>query len=160
MAWATNDDLLLGDTQFDSGDWDRYLRDAETEILIHLAQYYELPIPDNDQLPERIFMLLRQIQSRLASGRLILAYALSQGQADESLNAYGRYLIDDALGDLVELGSQIPIPGATAAINPDATSVDNDLRPSITQIESASPVEAFANYTSNQSVDPWEPYVK
>lgn len=155
MPWAAEDDMLVGDVVTPSGTRDKFLDDAENEMLVHLTQYYATPLPDNASLPEHILRLLKQTHARLASGRMLLALATSS--EDESLHAYGLSLLTDARSDLMRLGTQTPIPGASAADN-NGGEVDNDRTPLVLNADTASPFAAFADYTSNAGFDPWEPY--
>ena len=155
MPWASEDDLLVGDVVTIGGTRQKYLEDAETEILVHLTAFYSTPLPANDALPEHVFLLLKQVHARLASGRMLLSLATSQ--EDDSLHAYGLSLLNEARTELMRIGTQVPIPGATPAQSL-GEDVDNDRRGSVLNVDTESPFEVFAGYTSKAGIDIWEPY--
>jgi hypothetical protein len=108
MTWATEDDLIVGDLYIKSLDTGRYLDDAEDEINVKLSQVFSsFPTFTTDTPTGRT---LKMIQSRLASGRMILAQAMSAEQ--DGLHAYGQHLIDWAYMELCKMGVDYEIPGA------------------------------------------------
>jgi len=102
MTWATPDDLLLGDLTYAHLDPERYLSIAEDEMSASLGVMYPLPIPGPSGLSDHNAVALKIIQSRLASGRLLLA--LAAGGEDRELHAYGQHLVEAARGDLHRVG--------------------------------------------------------
>lgn len=112
MTWATTSDLLVGDMAFPATfDKQRYLNDAASEMTVRMGLIYELPLPAANTLSAHIQAVLKLIQSRLASGRLIMNMAIGAEQAD--LHAYGRNLVDLAYDDLNRVGREYDITGAT-----------------------------------------------
>lgn len=107
MAYVEADTLLLGGIPVRSElDMASFVNDAADEIDSVLGYTYETPITkDEDGLPlaERspVLLTLKRINRSLATGRYILAIAAS-GE-DDTLNAYGKRLISEALDALKKI---------------------------------------------------------
>lgn len=87
-------DLLIGDLPLGSSvNPQRWIDDAADEIDATIGHRYAIPIPI-EQLTDVSRLTLKIINARLASGRLLLAQA--QGGEDDSLHAYGKWLLDEA----------------------------------------------------------------
>lgn len=115
MPFSVAGDLLIGDmllsTSFDK---DKWVTDAYDEMNSKLGWVYSLPLRpegvdpgDEDSwqdLPEHQQLLLKTINNRLASGRLIMAQAI--GAQQQQLHAYGYSLVEQALADLMHLANR------------------------------------------------------
>jgi hypothetical protein len=129
-AYCTTNDLLLGDITISSAiDLNKVVRDAADEMDSKIGFVYELPLPAS--LPQHITTMLKMINARLASGRLILTIASPAEAVD--LYRYGTHLIElaeEALCGITTGKFQIPgatqiedlTPGGGAIINHDAES--------------------------------------
>lgn len=124
-TYATAGDLMLGDMALGTAvSPDKYIQEAEEDVDIAIGEVYEMPydVASPDAV-ERTVILLRRITARLASGRLILAQAI--GGEDQSLQAYGRHLIEEAeavmnaiIDGRLEFEGPEPIVGATEYTGP------------------------------------------
>lgn len=114
MAYSEPDDLLLGDlvvpATIDKG---KVVASAAEEIDSKLGFVYALPLrfqtdppPDPDDwtgLPIHQQLLLKQMNNKLASGRLILMLDLA-GE-DTSLHAYGLRLVTEATNEMMMIAN-------------------------------------------------------
>lgn len=97
MAYSTVDDLLLGDLMVSARvDKNKFVNDAAEEIDAKLGFIYVLPL---SPLAPHEELLLKQINNKLASGRLILT--LDIAGEETVLHAYGLRLITEAINDLM-----------------------------------------------------------
>lgn len=102
MAYSEVGDLLLGGMTVSlSLDKQKFVDDASDEIDSKLGFFYTLPLvgPGDTALPEHEQKLLKLINNKLASGRIILTLAVPQEQA--ALHAYGLRLVTEAMNDLM-----------------------------------------------------------
>lgn len=106
MAYCTVADLLIGDIRT-SGQLDpqKYVNDAADEIDSKIGFVYETPIPIDatSPTPRPVVLLLKRLNSHLASGRLILAGTISA--EDKQLNAYGEDLVRESMGAIEAIAS-------------------------------------------------------
>ena len=111
MAYCTEDSLLIEGLPLSTVvNPQKYIDLAADEMNIILGQVYNIPIvyddtPDN--LQTKLF--LKQVNSWLASGRMIIAATASNESTQ--LSAYGRQLVNGALkalNDLVGGGGSLP----------------------------------------------------
>jgi hypothetical protein len=123
LTYSETDDLLLGDIILGAGlDPQKFVDQAAEDIDAKLGWVYELPLkvlvpegaprpadPDDyTKLPLHEQLLLKGINNKLASGRLILAEAVA-GE-DNSLNAYGYFLVKEATDELTYLANgEVPL---------------------------------------------------
>lgn len=140
--YAAEEDLLLGDLPLSSAiSVEKFIEDAADEIDVRIGHIYTVPIDvtgvGDAALPEMTITILRLANSRLTSGRLLMAQA--QAAQDKALHAYAQYLIGEAdtlIGNIangmVELEGVEPQPieGQTTG-------------PTIANVDSHSAVEAF-----------------
>lgn len=119
MAYCVTADLLIGDISTSAQlDPVKYVNDAADEIDSKIGFRYATPVPTTgaDAAPRPVLLLLKRLNSHLASGRLILAATISANQ--EELNAYGASLVNDAQITLEAIASgEQRLPGAPP--NPD-----------------------------------------
>lgn len=127
MAYCTANDLLLGDLTVSSAiDLNKVVRDAADEMDSKIGFVYKLPLPPN--LPQHIKTMLKMINARLATGRLILTIA-SPAEAQD-LYRYGTHLIELAEEQLCGITTgkyalpgveqiEDPTPGGARIINYD-----------------------------------------
>jgi phage gp36-like protein len=142
VAYCTVEDLLIGDIPTsDVLSPTKYVNDAADEIDSKIGFRYDTPIPvaGSSSTPRPVVLLLKRLNSHLASGRLILAATILS--EDTELNAYGKALVEEsmqvidalALGKVV-LGGVDPvdasimpvIPPKVLIANHDATSAVDD----------------------------------
>lgn len=157
MSWATEEDLLTGDINFAGEDPTKFLALAADEINAHLGSIYVLPIPP---LAEHNTLTLKIIQTSLASGRLLLAFAASGEDAE--LHAYGIHLVERGYADLDRLGRstqlvdvngvQIPTNGPSGA---DSRVPTINIGPDMTA--PLSPFDIYEQRTHGGSLDYWTP---
>ena len=162
VAYCTIADLLTG--SIPSGtyiDEAQYIQAAADEIDSALAMRYIVPVvvPAIPQYAATT-LLLKGINAKLASGRIITASAATGSQTET--HAYGLFLIQQALEQLKMLTSgEYVLPGA-----PTATQPGNDTVPVlISNVDAESQVEAFYNrvtgYPPLPGGDyPWAPYFR
>lgn len=158
MAYCTVDDLLIGDIST-SAELSpvKYVNDAADEIDSKIGFRYDTPIPVSS--PRPVLLLLKRLNSHLASGRLILAATISANQ--EELNAYGASLVNDAQLTLEAIASgQMFLPGAPA--NPDLPPPPSADDPStlpalISNLDEVSQVEAFYDAATRDSLGGFYP---
>lgn len=157
MPYSEKSDLLIGDLfiseRFDQG---KFVQEAGDEINAKLGWLYELPlhlpwsvtnpevdpIPDDSWtlLPEHQKLLLKGINNKLASGRLILT--LSIPGEETTLHAYGYSLVREAQSELMVLANGEYWLAAQRSI---LETAKPDSRPSITQHDEESLLLGFEN---------------
>lgn len=126
MAYSAESDLLTGDMMISARvSKAKFINDAADEIDAKIGWIYETPIPVAD-LPRHQALLLKQINNKLASGRLILTLDIAGEQ--NSLHAYGYRLVREATEELNLI--------ANGVVDLDAPRLDvevtaNDLTPAI-----------------------------
>lgn len=153
MSWATEDDLLVGDLYIKTLDTGRYLNDAKDEMLTKLYQRFSSFPTFTVDTP--IGRTLKMIQSRLASGRMILAQAM--GSESEQVHAYGLHLVEWAYEELCKMGVDYEVPGATPI-----GSQGENRAPGVLVYDSDSPWEVYEDYVHgspgrNAVYLTWEP---
>lgn len=122
-AYCDEEDLLLGDLEVGpSVTPETWVQAAADEMNSRLGFVYKVPIEAKEGLPglaTHEALLLKDINRKLASGRLILAMA--QAGEDNSEHAYGASLVKDALYALnlltsrqIDLGSAVLAEGNAA----------------------------------------------
>lgn len=146
-------DLLIGDLLISASvDKQSFVNDAADEMDSKLGYIYKLPlepVSPATQLPDFQVKLLKSINNRLASGRLILTLDIA-GEGSQ-LHAYGWSLVRDARADLMRI--------ANGDVDLYAVRSDVDLgkipsrTPAIHNYDSESLVTVYEN-TIHRS-DPW-----
>lgn len=136
MAWATTDDLFVGTLNTSGIDLQKYLDDAEQEMLVCLSKIYVVPLPTDLGALAATFKF---IQQRLASGRLILDIAISTENTE--LNAYGAMLIKEGQNELYKIGYSVELTTATKVGNQGA-----NMAPSISGHDTNSPWTIYEGY--------------
>lgn len=144
MAYCETDDLLLGNIPLPSYiNSQKVIDDAADEIDSKVGYLYTTPLDVSDPGPlaRPARLLLKRINSHLASGRLILA--LASPEENRNLHAYGWSLVKESLVALDALASgEIVIEGAVPAAGAATPAVT---APMIYNEDSESNVEAFYN---------------
>lgn len=139
-AYCTVDDLLTGNIpSHDYIDELAFVNNAADEINAALATMYVIPvvvtaIAQYAATP----LILKSINAKLASGRIIMAAAASAEQTE--VQAYALYLVTQALEQLKQItdGSYV-LPGAPQVIAP-----GSDTAPVlVSNVDAESQVEAF-----------------
>lgn len=153
MAYSTEDDLLVGDLALspilDTG---KFVKEAAEEMDSKLGFIYTLPLPGD--LPEYQKLLLKGINNKLASGRLIMAVAI--GGEDSTVHAYAARLVQEATQELLAIANGIVELAADRAVAP-ADVQAGSRTPSIKNLDSESAVEAFTNNFVNGENWYWRP---
>lgn len=132
MAYSEVSDLLTGDIPLGAGvDAQKYVDQAADDMDAKLGWIYEVPIdldgdpladPPVAPLPNHQILLLKGINNKLASGRLILTLDIS-GE-DKSLHAYGHFLIKEANAELLLLANGTLDLSAPRVPQPDETTIN------------------------------------
>lgn len=157
MAYSGVADLLLGDLTLSAGyDKERWIKLADEEIDAKLGWVYALPIspiPPLVALPTHETLLLKQISSKLASGRLIMAQSI--GGEDQRLQAYGYSLVKEAMEMLLLIAN-----GDIVLSAPKTEDVEQipDKRPAIYHHDSESLFSAFENNVMRPDVSGQRPW--
>lgn len=159
MAYAEKEDLRLGNIPLPAAPIaQRAVDQAAEEIDAALGFKYITPIivPAGVPTKQAVDSLLKQVNTFLASGRLILE--LTAGTEDNSLHSYAKYLVDQATKVLCQIkDGEIVLDGVSPA-NPDAIIASGPLH--INQ-DSVSGVDRFYDDLSNPvgrvSGDYWPP---
>lgn len=101
-TYCDESDLLIGDITLGVA-YSRaeFIAAAADEMDSRIGVRYVLPLPAVEQLNTVTGLILKRINAQLASGRLIMSVA-SAGE-DDSLHAYGKYLVDQAMDDLLRI---------------------------------------------------------
>lgn len=132
--YADEEDLLLGDLPLSSAiSVEKFIKDAADEIDVRIGHVYAVPVVNgvgDAALPEMTVTILRIANSRLASGRLLMAQA--QAAQNAELHAYGQYLINEAetlIGSIASGGIDLegvePVPAAGQTTGPTVANVDS-----------------------------------
>lgn len=106
MAYCATTDLINGDIPLPPYvDKEKVVQDAADEIDSNIGFIYKTPVDvtENGPTPRPVRLLLKRINSHLATGRLIMALD-SSGQ-DDRLHAYGYSLVQNALAALAEIAA-------------------------------------------------------
>lgn len=115
MAYCQTKDLLSGEIPLPSYvNTQQWIDNSADEIDAILGMRYATPIELSENVPEQRAgaKLLKIINARLATGRIIMAAAA--GGEDDKVHAYASFLIRDALSTLRSLAKgEPPLPGAT-----------------------------------------------
>lgn len=138
MGYSEVGDLLLGDLVISSDvSPQKFVNDAADEMDSKIGWIYETPLILENLLRHE-GLLIKGVNNRLASGRLILTLDIAgEGTA---LHAYGLRLVTEANGDLLLIANgqvdlsapKIPVPGQ-----------NKNNTPSISSRDAASAVDAF-----------------
>lgn len=134
MAYSTVADLLLGDMETGSIDLQKYVDAAADEIDSKLGFLYVLPL---SPLAAVEILLLKDINNKIASGRLILAQYI--GGEESALHAYGYSLIREATESLMLLANGVIDLGSVRTESP----VDEGMAPRAFVYDEESMVTAF-----------------
>lgn len=117
MAYCEVVDLQIGDIPTSARlDPQKYVNDAADEIDSKIGFVYATPIPvENGSLtPRPVVLLLKRINSHLATGRMVLAATLIS--EDQRLNAFGQSMVEEALAAIVQIATlQIPLDGVPSS---------------------------------------------
>jgi len=161
MTWADEEDMkvLLGDTSIGGIDTQGFLDRAQEEIEVWLGEYYDVEvgfpiiggpaaIPAVPELAPRMFKALKLTQERIAAGRLLMAQCA--GNEDDSLHAYGHWLLGMGLDDMYKFGTTWKVEGATLV----AGQMASDMTPSVIQPNLRSPFERFEKAHYNPTHGP------
>lgn len=136
----------------DSLDRDKFVQDAADEIDSKLGFVYKLPL-EPLPLPTHQGLLLKGINNKLASGRLILA--LDIASEDRALHAYGLRLVTEAQAELMLIANGGVVLTAVG-INEDIVEVESKV-PTLTNYDSESGVDAFYEHTMRGNPWYWRP---
>ena len=148
VAYAKPGDLLIGDVTLSSGlSRESFLRDAADEMDSRLGFVYVLPIAG---IQPHAITLLKMINARLASGRLLMSIAAPS--EDDSVHRYGEWLIKEAYADLMSICNRtIDLVGATPISDP------NPVAASIYNYDEESAIDMFENTVLRGQPSWWQP---
>jgi len=153
MAYSTEDDLLVGDLALSPIlDKEKFVTEAAEEIDSKLGFIYALPLPV--ALPNYQKLLLKGINNKLASGRLIMAVAI--GGEDSTVHAYAARLVNEATQELLAIANGLVELDADRAV-PTLDEAAGVRTLSIKNVDSESAVEAFATNFMNGQDYYWRP---
>jgi phage gp36-like protein len=154
LAYCTVEDLLIGDIPTSTElDPQKYVNDAADEIDSKIGFRYATPISVVAPTPRPVVLLLKRLNSHLASGRLIMAATILQ--EDTALNAYGKALVDEAMQTIDAIGlGKVVIAGIETA-DPAIAPVYKS-RVLIANVDATSQVEDFYSKVLN----PTQPFVR
>ena len=145
MAYSTVDDLLTGDMMISSKvDKLKFVNDAADEIDSKIGFIYSLPL---SALLIHEELLLKGINNKLASGRLILTLDIA-GEGT-TLHAYGLRLVTEAMQELMLIANGTVDLSADLLPNPDP-GVYASKTASVTNIDAMSSVEAFYDWANRK----------
>jgi phage gp36-like protein len=122
MTYCGTDDLLVGSIPIpDYLNPEKVVSDAADEIDTYIGFRYTTPVVLAETAENRpAILLLKRINSHLASGRLLMEAAASSENVE--LNAYAKRLVDEALAALIAirdgeiiLGDAPILPGTEAS---------------------------------------------
>lgn len=158
-AYSAIEDLLIGDLIIsETLDRQKFVDDAADEIDSKLGWIYQTPIVLTG-LPRHEALLLKSINNRLASGRLLLT--LYQSGENNSVHAYAASLVRDATNDLMLIANGDVVLSAPRQEN--TTQGTSDTAPTATGMDEIGPMTAFeeAFMTGGWPVrnEPWVPGV-
>lgn len=115
VAYCKPTDLLIGDVTL-SGAMSResFVNDAADEMDARIGFVYVLPLAG---LAPHAVVLLKMINARLASGRLLMS--MSSVSENHDVHRYGEWLIKEAYADLTNICNQtINLVGAVLIADP------------------------------------------
>lgn len=138
-TYSTDEDMMIGDLTYDADYRNTFRSRAKDEIDTALGFLYLIPLSPSPSV--HVGLILKQIEARLASGRLILDRTAAM--EDNSLQAYGNSLLKEGqqmlmqiTTGMVELIGQTRVPSAATAGN----------APVIIQGDTTSGVDAYYNW--------------
>jgi hypothetical protein len=113
MAYSDASDLLIGDVIISGSiDKEQFIQGAADEIDSKIGWLYQTPIkvegdpsadPPIPALPRHEALLLKGINNKLASGRLIMALDVAGEQT--TLHAYGARMVKEAMDELLMIAN-------------------------------------------------------
>lgn len=153
MSYSTVGDLLTGDLHISLKiDKQKFIDDAAEEIDSKIGFLYTLPLPFVS-LPKHQQLLLKQINNKLASGRLILT--LDIVGEENALHAYGLRLVNEAMGELMLIANGQVDLDAPRLVPADDTYVDKT--PAGYNRDAESAVDQFENSFMRGEPSYWTP---
>lgn len=153
-TYSAVDDLILADLQVaDSVDKEKFVLSAQEEIDSKIGFLYALPLPF-EGMPYHERILLKQINNKLASGRLILT--LDIAGEETALHAYGLRLITEAMNELMCIANG-DVDLTAPQTNPDQATADLNKLPSIVNRDAESAVDQWENHVMRGQPSYWRP---
>ena len=152
MAYSGEDDLLIGDLALSPVlDKGKFIDEAAEEIDAKLGFVYKLPLTG---LAVHEALLLKGINNKLASGRLIMAVAV--GGEDTAVHAYALRLVTEATQELLAIANGAVDLTAERA-DPTTEEGRGATTPSVTNLDGESGVEAFYKQVMGGTPWTWQP---
>lgn len=149
VSYCETRDLLLGGVNVPTFiDPVQYINAASEEVDVALSGVYSTPftMAENSQTRPTI-LFLKQVTSKLASGRIIMAAAA--GAEMSEVHQYGIYLVTQAIESLKQVASgEFILPGATP-VDPSPADTGG-VR--IKNVDATSNVEDFYTQLQKQTV--------
>lgn len=153
--YCATTDLLLGNIPVPGHiSTSKFVTDTAEEIDVALSSRYLTPVVVTITAANRpTTLFLKQVNAKLASGRILMAAAA--GHEDEQINAYAKYLIDQAFQALCRVcEGEYTLPGAAQVAS--AASDSGGVR--IYNEDATSAVEDFYTKVATPVVpDVWYP---
>lgn len=144
--YCKSGDLLVGDLGGTDPLRQQFVDLAADEMDAMIGFVYVLPL-DLESLQAHVQLILKNLASKLASGRLLMAQAV--GAEETSVHAYGKSLVDEAMRDLYAIrNGQIDL----GAIKVSTTGTNN--APVIIEGDLVSAVDAFYDWQAHPPLYP------
>jgi hypothetical protein len=143
-VYCKENELLTGDMAGIEGLRQRFVNLAADEMDSFIGFAYLLPLPI-ESMPVHEQLILKNINVKLATGRLIMAQAV--GSEDTSTHAYGQSLVDEAIRDLWAIRN-----GQTNLTAPVASAGDTNSAPVIIEGDRVSGVDAYYAWAGKTGV--------
>lgn len=141
MAYCEPDDLLFGDIPISPSNQVRWIGAAEDEINQRLGVLYVLP--PGSGASATALLILKRLAILVATGRGMMAQPAA-GE-DNGVNAYGRYLLDDAEKIFCDvISGELDLIGVDKL--PELISSGN--APSVVMEDSVAAVDAFYGFAT------------
>ena len=154
MPYSEVEDLLIGDLALGpTVDPAKFVAQAAEEMDAKLGYVYELPLAplEGAELPLHERLLLKGINNKLASGRLILSIDIAE--EGQHLHAYGLRLVTEATNELIMLANGTAQLSA-ARLDP---LVDRNKVPGVANRDAESAVDMFENHVLRGEPSWWSP---
>lgn len=155
LVYCEHEDLLLGDLPITADDAEKFILAAGDEIDAVIGMRYLLPVSN---VPgSAAWNVLKRLCVLIATGRLVMANSVAS--EDNSPNAYGMYLLEEArslLGDIKR--GELDLVGVPL-LPPTGNTVVSDTgnAPMVIYQDSVSAVDAFYDMAMNNARLAWRP---
>lgn len=157
MPYSEETDLLLGDLLVSPRlDKNKFIQDAADEIDSKLGFIYTIPlapVAPETEIPAHEVLLLKQINNKLASGRLIMTLDIA-GEGT-TLHAYGLRLVTEAQQELMLIANGfVELSAVRKTI---AVALGESKVPRIVNADTESGVDIFYEHAMRGHPSYWRP---